>query len=133
MKKNISLLLILFSTFGYCQFRPYVPQNPVNAMRSVGMYKQRIYDERKDWIQSRINGLINAIDENVNEDNFPSLRIIETRDWLKKELIKYSNSYNLRSSDFADNYQFQNIVDNFNRIQGNITKSYQYLVDHEKE
>ena len=91
MKKNISLLLILFSTFGYCQFRPYVPQNPVNAMRSVGMYKQRIYDERKDWIQSRINGLINAIDENVNEDNFPSLRIIETRDWLKKELIKYQS------------------------------------------
>jgi hypothetical protein len=131
MKKIIIAGLFLFTTFSYSQFRPYVPQNPVNAMRSVGMYKQRIYDERKDWIQSRINGLINAIDENVNEDNFPSLRIAETRDWLKAELIKYSNSYNLRSSDYADNYQFQNIVENFNRIQGNISKSYKYLVDHE--
>jgi hypothetical protein len=116
--------------FGYCQFRPYVPQNPVNTMVSRGMHKQRIFNERRDWIQSRISGLINAVDDNVNEDNFPDLRIPETRDWLKEELIKYSDSYNLRSSDYADNYQFQNIQDRFNRIETIISKRYSYLVDH---
>ncbi|WP_269685140.1 hypothetical protein [Flavobacterium lacustre] len=132
MKKIIFTGLFLLTTFSYSQFNQYVPQLPINTMKNVGISRQKIYDQRYTWIQSRISGLIDAINDNVNEDNFPSLNNEETRKWLKAELNKYVNSYDLRSSDFADNYQFQNIVNNLNKIEINIAKRYDYLVEHEE-
>lgn len=116
MKKNTSLFLFLFfSTFGYCQFRPYVPQNPVNAMRSVGMYKQKLYDERKDWIQSRINGLIKLSVILVNEDDYPNIDIEYSRDVLQSKVISYVKT--IGYIDLADDYQFNLIQQRFNSIE----------------
>lgn len=120
MKKNISLLLILFSTIGYCQFRPYVPQNPVNAMRSVGMYKQRIYDERKDWIQSRITFLINISVTLINEEDYPNINIDYHRDILQSKVKEYIKT--IGYVDFADDYQFGLIQQKFNSIQNDFFK-----------
>jgi hypothetical protein len=114
------------------KFSPYVPQLPVNEMSNVGISRQRIYDQRNAWIQSRISGLINSIYDNVNEDNLPSFEIEGTREWLKKDLIKYVNSYDVRSSDFADNYQFQNIINNLNKIERDIARRYALLLENEK-
>lgn len=113
-------------------FNPYVPQLAVSGMVNAGISRQRLYDERKAWIQSRVDGLISAVEESVDEDSFPSVDISKAKIWLKAELIKYVESYNLRSSDFADNYQFQNIVNNFNNIERTISKRYTYMVDHEE-
>lgn len=116
------------------KFSPYVPQLPINAMVNAGIYRQRVYDQRSAWIQSRISGLINAINDNVTADNFPSLNIEGERKYLKKDLSNYVNSYNVRSSDFADNYQFQNIVNNLNIIERNIAKKYETsLLNKRKE
>jgi hypothetical protein len=110
------------------KFSPYVPQLPIDAMVNAGISRQRIYDQRYAWIQSRIDGLINFIYENVNENNLPSIKIENAREWLKEDLIKYVNSYNVKSSDFADNYQFQNIVNNLNIIERNIASKYETLL-----
>jgi hypothetical protein len=116
MKKNTSLYLFLFfSTFGYSQFRPYVPQNPVNAMRSVGMYKQRLYNERKDCIQGRINGLIKLSLLLVNEDDYPNIDIEYSRDVLKSKVTSYVKT--IGYIDFADDYQFNLIQQRFSSIE----------------
>lgn len=114
------------------RFSPYVEQLPITAMGNAGISRQRIYDQRFAWIQSRISGLINAIQDNVTEDNFPSLNIDPTREYLKRDLIKYVSSYNVRSSDYADNYQFQNIVNNLKKIELDIARRYNWLVENEE-
>ena len=55
------LFLVIFSISSsvYSQFNSYVPQNPVRAMRDVGIYKQRLYEERSNWIQQKIYSLNN--------------------------------------------------------------------------
>lgn len=116
------------------KFSPYVPQLPINEMVNSGISRQKIYDQRYAWIQSRISSLINAIYDNVTEDNFPSLNIEASREYLKRDLNNYVNSYNVRSSDFADNYKFQNIVNNLNIIERNIAKKYEtFLLNKRKE
>ncbi len=128
MKKNISLLLVLFSTFGYCQFRPYVPQNPVNAMRSVGMYKQQKYDNRKEWIQDRIYQLNDLIIDLFNDKNLPSdIAIQPTRNIYVGKIKKYTNS--IAGIDFADDYQFTNIVNGYKSIENDIYSGFNSIIE----
>lgn len=116
------------------KFSPYVPQLPISEMVNAGISRQRSYDQRYAWIQSRISSLINAIYDNVTEDNFPSLNIEASREYLKRDLHNYVNSYNVRSSDFADNYKFQNIVNNLNIIERNIATKYEtFLLNKRNE
>lgn len=116
MKKNAFLCLFLFlSMFGYCQFRPYVPQNPINEMKEVGMYKQRLYNERKDWIQNRITFLINISITLVNEDDFPNIDIDYHRNILQSKVKDYIKT--IGYVDFADDYQFSLIQKKLNSIQ----------------
>jgi xanthosine utilization system XapX-like protein len=117
MKSRIlSLAILLITTVGYSQFNSYVPQNPVRAMRDVGMYKQRLYDERLNWIQQKIYSLNDLNSSLFNEDKLPAdFGTLYHKTKLNKVMTDYTDS--IKAYDFAENYIFSSIQDNFRKIE----------------
>lgn len=108
-------------------FNQYVPQNPAEAMRVVGMIKQKTYDSRKNWIQERITGLVNTINFLFDSGNFPINFDVEThRKTLHNEIVKYSKE--IGYTDFADNYQFSRVQSHFNYLETYYYKYYNSIV-----
>lgn len=117
MKNRIILLtLFLITTLGYPQFNSYVPQIPVRAMRDVGMYKQRLYDERSKWIQQeiyRLNDLNNSL---FDEDKLPAdFGTLKHKTKLNKMMAEYVDG--IKAYDFADDYYFNSVQNNFKKIE----------------
>jgi hypothetical protein len=113
MKNRIILLtLFLIMTLGYSQFNSYVPQIPVRAMRDVGMYKQRLYDERSKWIQQeiyRLNDLNNSL---FDEEKLPAdFGTLKHKTKLNKMMAEYVDG--IKAYDFADDY-YNNEVEVYN-------------------
>lgn len=125
MKRFITSIFLLFSIGSYSQFNRYVPQLPTNAMVNVGIYKQRIYDQRKDWIQDRVNNLVGIIKYLITENNFPNEDINYHRNILVGKISNYTKK--IGYTDFSDDYEFQNIQENFNNIENYYYKYYNQL------
>ena len=117
MKIRILFLAIFsISTSVYSQFNSYVPQNPVRAMRDVGIYKQRLYEERSNWIQQKIYSLNNLNDSLLNEDKLPAdFNTSYHKTKLNNVMVEYVNG--IRAYDYSENYIFNSIQDNFRKIE----------------
>ncbi len=109
------------------KFNGYVSQNPVNAMAAVGMRMQAKYDARKDWIQQRIDGLAELKNSLFNDQTLPSsinAKSTNEAHWRKvKDYVSSISGY-----DFADDYQFNSIQSNFNRIEKYLYESYNEII-----
>lgn len=129
MKIRILLqLLFLVTTAGYSQYNPYVSQIPVNAMRDVGIYKQRIYNERSNWIQQQIYILNDLNNSLFNEDKLPAdFGTLNHKIKLRNVLTDYING--IKAYDFAEDYLFNSIQDNFNKIEKYYYDYYNQVVD----
>lgn len=117
MKNKLFLITLLFiTTFGYSQFNEYVPQNPVRAMRDVGMYKQRLYNERLNWIQQEIYRLNDLNYSLFDKNKLPSdFNTVYHGHKLHNELTKYLDA--IKAYDFADDYVFDSIQLNLKKIE----------------
>jgi hypothetical protein len=114
------------------KFNEYISQNPVDAMVAVGMIKQATYDARKDWIQQRIDALSDLSKTLFNEQSLPiNINAISTRESTWQKVVIYVNS--IRSSDFADNYQFSSIQTNFNKLEKYFYDTYNEIVSQNFE
>lgn len=125
------LLLTIFSitTSVYSQFNPYVAQNPVRAMREVGMYKQRLYDERSNWIQQKIYNLNNLNDSLLNEDKLPAdFNTSYHKKKINNVMVEYVNG--IRAYDYSENYIFNSIQDNFRKIEKYYYDYYNQVVEN---
>lgn len=102
------------------EFNNYVNQLPVAAMVKVGMFKQKMYDTRKEWIQNRIDGLIQLINTLFVENNFPS-SISDKCDFhsIRRGQVVWISDYakTLAAVDFADNYRFSEIQSHFSKLE----------------
>ena len=116
MKITIFISIILTTTIGYSQFNEYVPQVPINAMHNVGVYKQRLYQDRSNWIQETINSLAKTNAKLFNEDKLPAdFNTYYHKKKLNDIMVDYVN--NIKGYDFADDYYFNSIVENFRKIE----------------
>ena len=90
------------------QFTPYVQQLPVEDMVQVGMYKQQLYDQGVQKIQSQI-------------DNIAGLDIIHDSDraYLQSKLDELtSNLRGVAAGDFSD----QNLVNSVSGMTSQLIK-----------
>jgi hypothetical protein len=125
------LLLTLFSitTSVYSQFNPYVRQIPIEAMRDVGIYKQRLYDERANWIQQKIYRLTDLNNSLFNESKLPTdFDTLNHKIKLRNVIVDYMNS--IKSYDYSENYIFNSIQDNFNIIEKYYYDYYNQVVEN---
>jgi len=111
------------------KFNNYVSQNPVETMRTVAIYKQQKYDKRTDWIQQRIYQLTDLINKLFNKQNMPSFAIESTRNIYIRQLNNFINS--ISGVDFADDYQFQNVVNGFYSVENEIYSGYNSCMEVE--
>lgn len=113
------------------KFNNYVSQNPVEAKRIVGMYKQQKYDIRTQWTQERINQLSDLI---VNLFNNQVITSFSINDLRKNEYDRITKFVNLISGiDYADDYQFSNVKNGFNKIENDIYDNYNMVIKFENE
>ena len=126
MKKYLSFCLLIVTTTIYSQFNDYVPQNPVNEMRDVGVSKQRIYDSRKDWIQNRVTNLVRIIDRLITKEDFPNENINFHKAFLVEKIKSYNST--IGYIDFADNYQYSIIQKDYKNIENYCFRYYDELM-----
>lgn len=110
------------------KFNGYVQQNPIDEMAAVGMYKQKVYDSRLEWIKNRITNLISISSALVRSADIDcdECNPYEVVSGCKEDLTKYTRT--IRGADFADNNQFESVVSNFNRIEKNIYIRFNNLI-----
>lgn len=129
MKKEFLFFLLFFSTLGYTQYNNYVPQIPINAMRDVSSYKQKLYQERSNWIQATINNLNDLNNSLLNEDELPSdFGTSKHKLILNNYLAEYVNS--IKGYDFSDDYIFNSIQKNFKNIQKYYVDYFNYVSEN---
>ncbi len=114
------------------KYNPYIQQNPVNAMVTVGMYLQKKYDTRKDWIQFRINGLVDLINTLFTQENLPNCTncvFISIRENRAKDISDYAKK--LAYADFSNDYTFSTIQNSFNTIESSIYSTYSFFLHND--
>jgi len=100
------------------KFNPYISQIPTNGL-SILAYKERLYNERADWIRSTIN---------QTEDFFvtifipvdPELSII----WIKARNEWVTENLDNKKPDLSDNDIFRQIQTFFSKYTSDIINSY---------
>lgn len=106
------------------RFNDYIPQNPVDAMVKVGIYKQKLFDIRFKWAQQRINDLYDF--------NSILLKQLSPEYYLhyNKMLDDFIDTkLNGQRTDYSDNYYFNQMVSIFNTHERNIYNTYQSLIN----
>lgn len=73
------------------------------------------YEERKDWINDRKNGLLTLCNELINMNDFPKTNIEAERDKLKIRLRMYVRD--IKSVDYANDKQFAVIQKKFDNME----------------
>jgi hypothetical protein len=114
---------VAFESIPNYRFNDYIPQNPVDAMVKVGMYKQKLFDIRSKWIQQRINDLGDfnyILLKQLSPDYFDSYNK-SLNDFIETKL-------NGQRVDCSDNYVFNQVVNIFNTHERNIYNTYQSLI-----
>lgn len=106
------------------RFNDYISQAPlIQARTRVGMYKQKMYDTRKDWIQQKIYKLIDLINVIYSEQNMPpGVNVSISQNNYRNVITKYVNS--IAAVDFADDYQFGIIQNKFSEIENSFYSQY---------
>lgn len=85
-------------------------------MRDVGIYKQRLYDERSNWIQQKIYNLNNLSSSLFDEDKLPAdFGTLMHKTKLNKMMAEYVDG--IKAYDFADDYYFNSVQNNFKKIE----------------
>ncbi len=110
-------------------YNPYIQQSPVNAMATVGMYLQKKYDTRRDWIQLRINGLVDLINTLFTQEKIPNCTnciFISIRENRAKEISNYAKK--LAYADFANDYTFSTLQNSFSTIESSIYNAYSFYL-----
>lgn len=106
---------------------PYVRQLPVGAMAQVGAQKQRLYEERANWIQQEINRLFKVVEELFNENTLPSkYDAIGVRRQVWEKFTAYINS--IRAIDYSDSYQFNGVRNSIGSYENWFYDSYNKLI-----
>ncbi|HVA97511.1 MAG TPA: hypothetical protein VNG53_01340 [Bacteroidia bacterium] len=59
----VSIVTLFFAITALCQqqFNPYIPQVPVNDYRNAELYKQNIYDQRRQYISEQNDRLTDLL------------------------------------------------------------------------
>lgn len=137
MKYYLTLIMIFMSFLGLSQsqFNPYVPQMPINEMAQIGMYKQQLYDSRRDFIQKNVTIIATNIDafalgnhlnlklvlKDVPDENdvYRSNGIVERLEKKHRTILKnYLSS--IGSIDFTNDYSFKIIIDRLKLINEDV-------------
>lgn len=109
------------------RFNNYIAQNPVNAMVRVGMYKQALYDARKNWIQGRIDSLRYLLDYLTASENLPpNVDELNLRESMWEPVVRYSKQ--MGPFDFADDYVFRSVINKFDALERSFYQKYNYAV-----
>lgn len=118
MNKYLFILVVFFSTNGFSQYRDMI---------EVGIYKQQLYDKRKDWIQNEIYRLDKIVGKLFNDNTMPSgYNAEDFRKQLWDKFVDYINS--IRGYDFADNYQFNIIKNSINSYENWFIENYNNII-----
>lgn len=97
-------------------FNQYVPQNPTEAMRIVGMIRQQKYDARTEWLQQKVYQLTSLNETLFNEQNFPEgFPTYIHKNKLRSVMVDYFDE--IKAYDFGDDSVFQNVQLNLNNIE----------------
>lgn len=137
MKYYLTIIMIFLSFLGLSQsqFNLYVPQMPINEMAQIGMYKQQLYDSRRDFIQKNVTIIATNIDafalgnhlnlklvlKDVPDENdvYRSNGIVERLEKKHRTILKnYLNS--ISSTDFTNDYSFKYIIDRLKLINEDV-------------
>lgn len=133
--KVFVLLLISFGGYSQITFNPYVSQLPINQMAQIGMYKQQLYDSRKDFIQQNVTVIADninlfSIGKHINGSlvlkelpdepgTYISNGIVEKLEKKHRKILKnYLTS--IGYSDFSNDYVFKNIMDVLKDINNDV-------------
>jgi len=113
-------------------FNQYIPQNPTEAMRIVGMIKQKKYDVRTDWLRQKGLQLKNLNETLFNSQNFPEgFQTYTHKNVLRNILVEYFDQ--IKTYDFGDDYVFQNVQHEFNNIEKYYYQYYSSIVSQINE
>ena len=113
--------------FTYSQYNPYIRQQPIQEMRDVGMYKQRLYNERSEWTKNQIQDLYNSINSLYDVQKLPSdFQVSYHRSIMYNEMKKFINQLN--GIDLANNYSFNSIENSIETMNKYIYDYYNYEV-----
>jgi hypothetical protein len=132
---TVAMIFLSFQGFTQSQFNPYVPQMPINEMAQVGMYKQQLYDSRRDFIQKNVTVIATNIDAfsigpHLNTElvlkeledkpgTYRSNGIVERLEKKHRTILKnYLSS--IGSIDFTNDYSFKNIMDRLKLINEDV-------------
>ncbi len=114
MKKRVLIIGFFFlSTLSYSAgFLSYTASMLIECQDQDQKTK---YEERKDWINDRKNGLLTLCNELINMNDFPKTNIEAERDKLKIRLRMYVRD--IKSVDYADDKQFAVIQKKFDNME----------------
>ena len=108
-------------------FNQYIPQNPVEAKRIVGMIKQKKYEARTEWMQQKIYQLAGLYETLFNEQNFPKdFNTYTHKSKLRTVMADYFDD--IKAYDFGDDYVFQNVQQNIYNIEKYYYDYYNFVV-----
>lgn len=117
MKKRILVIGFLYLSFLSHSAAGAAFNTSHRAAKSVEQEKDQKakYEERKDWIKERKNGLLTLCNELINMNDFPKTNIEAQRDKLKLRLRMYVKD--IESVDYADDKQFAGIQKKFENME----------------
>ena len=128
-------MLFSFNSYSQISFNPYVSQLPINQMAQIGIYKQQLYDSRKDLIQKNVTVIATNIDEfSIGEHlgtekglkelpdepgTYISNGVVERLNKKHRLILKnYCNSIN--TADFTNDYLFQSILNRLKKMNADV-------------
>jgi hypothetical protein len=105
------------------RFNEYISTIPTEAMVNVGLYKQKLFNERVNWIQKRvydIQDLAYTLIYQFSTSEYDKYNK-DRSDFIDKNLKG-------KNIDWSDNYMFNQIVSYFNSQERNIYETYSKLI-----
>lgn len=99
------------------RFNDYVPQNPVEAMRRVGLYKETLFRLRVQWVQNRIDGLYDLAFSILSDDGY---------NMIAQAIVNLGNDLKSRKDlgDFANDRVMAVISQALRKIEKTIYEEY---------
>lgn len=115
MKKRVLIIGILFlSILSYSNNSVSYSTEVIQQVDQEKDQKSK-YEERKDWIKERKNGLFTLCNELINMSDFPNTNIEAERDKLKLKVRMYIKE--IKSVDYADDKKFTGIQKKFDNLE----------------
>lgn len=113
-------------------FNKYTPQNPVEAMRVVGMIKQQKYDARTEWLQEKVYQFRDLYNYLFNSENFPiGFDTLIHKNNLRNVFLEYLD--NIKGYDFSDDFVFNSIQVELNNIENYYYEYYNSIITQIKQ